>query len=164
MGRETRGRAKPAAPITISDSIFKQPKRIHVRYLAARCVRVMYGLSLDNRGHRECRVPAAPAASCAKLVVHTSVVATGSPEQPGIPRAMVLTAYFVLPGDRLSCHRRCADHPAKLDASVGASGPHDFAVRVSAIRQARCPRPPHPAPNVRDDRDTSLFRDGMAEF
>ena len=26
---------------------------------------------------------------------------------------------------------------AKLDASVGASGPHDFAVRVSAIRQRR---------------------------
>src|SRR5712664_4492464 len=67
MGRETIGRAKPAAPITISDSIFKQPKIIHVRYLAARCVRVMYGLSLDNRGHRECRVPAAPAASRAKL-------------------------------------------------------------------------------------------------
>ncbi len=73
------------------------------------------------------------------------------------------TAYSVLsPVTGLSCHRRCADNPAKLDASVGASGPHGFAVRVSTIRQARCPRPPHPAPNVRDDRDTPLFRDGMA--
>ena len=27
--------------------------------------------------------------------------------------------------------------PRKLDASVGASGPHDFAVRISATRQAR---------------------------
>jgi hypothetical protein len=26
----------------------------------------------------------------------------------------------------------------KLDASVEASGPHDFAVRVSAARQERC--------------------------
>jgi transposase len=28
----------------------------------------------------------------------------------------------------------------------GASGPHDFAVRVSAIRQERHQRPPHPVP------------------
>jgi hypothetical protein len=40
------------------------------------------------------------------------------------------TAYFVLsPVTGLFCHRRFADTPAKLDASVGASGPHDFAVR-----------------------------------
>jgi hypothetical protein len=34
----------------------------------------------------------------------------------------------------------------RLDASTGASGPHDFAVRVSIARQARLSRPPHPAP------------------
>ena len=57
---------------------------------------------------------------------------TGS---PGIPRAMVLTVSFVLsPVTGLVCHR----HPRfrKLDASVGASGPHDFAVRVSTVRRA----------------------------
>jgi len=50
----------------------------------------------------------------------------------------------------------------QLDASVGASGPHDFTVRVSAVRQRTPPRPLHPAPNVRDDRDTPLLwgRDG----
>jgi hypothetical protein len=43
---------------------------------------------------------------------------------------MVLTAYFVLsPVTGLFCHRRLADTSAQLDASVGASGPHDFAVR-----------------------------------
>ena len=47
----------------------------------------------------------------------------------------------------------------QLDAGVEASGPHDFAVRVSTIRQARRPRPPHPAPYVRDDRETPLFRE-----
>jgi hypothetical protein len=36
----------------------------------------------------------------------------------------------------LFCHRRLADHPAKLDASVGASGPHDFAVRLKRVRLA----------------------------
>src|ERR1700735_360056 len=37
----------------------------------------------------------------------------------------------------LSCHHRLADTSATLDASVGASGPHDFAVSNSAIRLAR---------------------------
>ena len=38
---------------------------------------------------------------------HTSVVTTGSPERPGIPRAMVLTAYSALsPVTGLFCHRR----------------------------------------------------------
>jgi hypothetical protein len=62
---------------------------------------------------------------------------------------------------------------ARLDAGVEASGPHDFAVRVSAVRQRaldgsretrpatrfrarRSPRPSHPAPYVRDDRETPL--------
>ena len=45
---------------------------------------------------------------------------------------MVLTAYFALsPVTGLVCHRhrRDAKHHRQLDASVGASGPHDFAVR-----------------------------------
>src|SRR5271169_819089 len=42
------------------------------------------------------------------------------------------------------------------------SGPHDFAVRVSAVRpraeaHPTLPRPPHPASNVRDDRETPLW-------
>ena len=77
-------------------------------------------------------------------------------------------------------------HRRQLDASVGASGPHDFAVRrpspqkpvgglgtspVEALAKADqrrssrdTPRPPHPAPNVRDDRETPLrrARDGGA--
>src|SRR5207302_9247255 len=55
------------------------------------------------------------------------------------PHAMVLTVSFVIsPVIGLSCHRRFA-LAAKLDASVEASGPHDFAVRVSTVRQ-RCLR------------------------
>ena len=58
---------------------------------------------------------------------------TGS---PGIPYAMVLTVSFVLsPVTGLVCHRHLADTSAKLDASVGASGPHDFAVRRRALRR-----------------------------
>ena len=51
----------------------------------------------------------------------------------------------------------------ELDASVGASGPHDFAVRVSAVRQKRI-RIHRIPPHVRDDRDTPLLRDGMARY
>jgi len=34
----------------------------------------------------------------------------------------------------------------ELDASIGASGPHDFAVRIQCSRQEHRQRPPHPAP------------------
>jgi hypothetical protein len=56
-------------------------------------------------------------------------------------------AYFVLsPVTGLFCHRRLRNSFRKLDASVGASGPHDFAVRVGAVRRQplrvhRIPRP-----------------------
>jgi hypothetical protein len=71
---------------------------------------------------------------------------------------MVLTVSFVLSsGTGLSCPRRFVDHPAKLGASVGAPGPHDFAVRGSTFRLRAQPRPPHPASYVRDDRETPLM-------
>jgi hypothetical protein len=47
----------------------------------------------------------------------------------------------------------------KLDASIGASGPHDFAVRFSAVRQKRINVHRIP-PHVRDDREPPLYRVG----
>src|SRR3979409_1181945 len=93
-----------------------------------------------------------PGARCTRSLVckgrkHTSVVATVAPVHPAFPHAMVLTVSFVLsPVIGLGCHRRLADMvlsapgradfaSAKLDASVGASGPHDFAVRSNIVRQ-----------------------------
>ena len=98
---------------------------------------------------------------------------------------MVLTVCFVLsPVIGLFCHRRPADMvlsvpgranktSAGLDASVEASGPHDFAVRSKHLSSARLDRSQaetHPAitsraqrcrvhripPRVHDDRDTPL--------
>src|ERR1700736_6379663 len=60
---------------------------------------------------------------------------------------MVLTVSFVLsPVTGLVCHRHRRNCLRQLDASVGASGPHDFAVRVSTVRQraARVHRIPPP--------------------
>jgi hypothetical protein len=54
----------------------------------------------------------------------------------------------------LSCHHRQRNFFHQLDASVGASGPHDFTVRISAVRPrktknicaASLSRPSHPNP------------------
>jgi hypothetical protein len=78
-----------------------------------------------------------PGAQCArslacKIKKHTSIVTTVTPASPGIPHAMVLTVSFALsPVTGLCCHCHQRKYFRQLDASVGASGPHDFAVRIS---------------------------------
>jgi hypothetical protein len=77
-------------------------------------------------------------ASCAKGRKHTSSHHRFA-GTPGLPCAMVLTVSFALSlVTGLSCHHRLRGVSGllgltspfrKLDASVGASGPHDFAVR-----------------------------------
>jgi hypothetical protein len=127
-------------------------------------------LRLENRGRRESRVPAAPAASRAKVVC-TRVEATGPPETPGLPCAMVLTVSFVLSpvtGLFATVVSAMRKHCRHLNASIGASGPHDFAVRLSIIRPARIRVPDTAASTashsyVRDDREPPLYRGGMAE-
>src|SRR5450631_1529820 len=98
---------------------------------------------------------------------------------------MVLTVYSALsPVTGLFCHRRlrikfCLSPVGptqlrKLDASVGASGPHDFAVRdcisrpragdrsrvfrlaLQSRRTQNAAASTASAPRVRDDRDTPL--------
>src|SRR6266436_4665593 len=60
-----------------------------------------------QRGRGECRMPAAPAASCALVVVESTRVTTSTPESPGIPARNGFTTYFVLsPVTGLFCHRR----------------------------------------------------------
>jgi hypothetical protein len=71
--------------------------------------------------------------------------------------------YFVLsPVTGLFCHRRHVDRSTKLDASVGASGPHDFAVRLSCVRQRAAKASTASRLNVRDDREAPLGEDGTA--
>jgi hypothetical protein len=57
-------------------------------------------------------------------------------KSPGIPARDGVNGFLrALPGDRALLPPSLRELPAKLDASVGASGPHDFAVRVSTFRQ-----------------------------
>jgi hypothetical protein len=81
---------------------------------------------------------------------------------------MVLTVSFALsPVTGLVCHRRLADTgvssllgltspSAMLDASVGASGPRDFAVRKNKRLRQHAPASTASLPYVRDDRETPL--------
>jgi hypothetical protein len=80
-----------------------------------------------------------PGAQCARSracsVESTRVSHRRSPESPGIPARNGFNGYFVLsPVIGLVCHRHLARLLARLDASVEASGPHDFAVRASTVR------------------------------
>jgi hypothetical protein len=102
-----------------------------------------------------------PGARCARSLAcksrkHASKSPQVAPESPGIPRAMVLTvssALSLVTG--LVCHHHRQNCFRQLDAGVGASGPHGFAVRLCAVRyrHIRVHRIP---PRVRDDRETSL--------
>src|SRR6266403_6173137 len=117
---------------------------------------------------------------------HTSVVTTVTPEITRHSPRNGFTAYFALSSaTRLCCHRRLRiwyvktrlglRTSARLDASIGASEPHDFTVREQRLSSAchssahgPC-RPALPSPDiarrcrvhripprVRDDRDTPL--------
>jgi hypothetical protein len=129
------------------DPLARNGGRIRFRALAARCVRVLHEPSLNNEGTGNAGCAMHPQPRVQNKVKHTSVVTTGSPEQSGIPRAMVLTVSFALsPVSRALLPPSPAVCLRQLDTGVRVSGPHDFFVRVSTIRQARCPRPSHPTP------------------
>jgi len=82
-----------------------------------------------NRGRRECRVPAAPAASRAKVKAHER----SHHRFTGASRHSLrggFTAYSALsPVTGLSCHRRLRDTPARL---TPASGRQDHTALPSA--------------------------------
>src|SRR5258706_9368575 len=145
---------------------------------------------IEGVGNAECPLHPQPRV---RSVESTRVFTTVAPDHPAFPHAMVLTAYVVLsPVTGLFCHRRqriwfCLSPVGptelrKLDASVGASGPHDFAVRSNISRQRalcsltdlstrpaitshakRC-RVHRIRPRVRDDRDTPLCGVGCEKF
>src|SRR3954451_23218286 len=119
------------------------------------CVRGVQELSaFPMEGRGECRVPTHPQPRMQSKKAY-ELVTTGKPDDPAFPHAVVLTVSFVIsPVIGLCCHRRFAC--AKLVASVEASGPHDFAVRVQH-RSSKVPNSVHRIPpRVRDDRERPL--------
>src|SRR3954454_10572268 len=138
-----------------------------------------------------------PDARCTRRLVCTFVLVerTRVNEYTGITRHSRTQWFYdllrALLGDRALLPPSPADmaclnpvgptHLRKLDASVGASGPHDFAVRSNIPRPRavdrshvfrlalRSPRAQNAAastasrPAFRDDHDTPLFRGGMGK-
>src|SRR3954453_14330345 len=100
-----------------------------LRSRGAECARVVPEFStFTQEGRGECRVPTHPQPRMQSKKAY-ELVTTGKAGLPGIPARDGFNGFLRdLPGDRASCHRRFAC--AKLDASVEASEPHDFAVRV----------------------------------
>ena len=161
LGESFGARLRNSSRTSSSDSIFKQPGQFSCRTVIAIIPHATSSSRREapealmnlppKRGRGERRVPAAPAASCALVVVERTRATTSTPESPGIPARNGFTAYVVLsPVTGLSCHRRlrikfCLSPVGptqlrKLDASVGASGPHDFAVRDNISRPRACDR------------------------
>jgi hypothetical protein len=119
-----------------------------------------------DRGRREDRVRAAPAISCAKMRIENAHEHTGSAEaiRPSLRNGF--TAYIVLsparPGLFVTVIPKKRELLANLTPAIGASGPHDFAVRFSRARQSQLSRPPRPTPRVVTCA-TPLSSGGMAQ-
>jgi hypothetical protein len=136
-------------PIIIPDSIVKQLADMHPRSRDMICPSLASGFTLlEDRGRREDRVRAAPAIPCAKVANKSAHEHTGSAEavRPSLrnglrliscsPRRDLGLFVTVVPKKR--------ELLANLTPAIGASGPHDFAVRIARPRQLRASRPPHP--------------------
>src|SRR5579863_3030728 len=92
---------------------------------------------------------------------HTSVVTTGSPDSPGVPCAIGFNGFLrALPGERAFLPPLPVQCVSIVASLASASRCQDHTTSPSAmtplVRQHH-PRPSHPAPNVRDDRETPLL-------
>jgi hypothetical protein len=127
------------------------------------------------------------------VLIERTRATTSTPESPDVPARNGFNGFLrALPGDHACLPPSPADKSClspvgptrlrKLDASVGASGPHDFAVRCNisrplAVDRSQAFRQPAlrsrraqnaaastaSALRVRDDRDTPLLWGGMAK-
>src|ERR1700724_3746288 len=122
-------------------------------------------LTLQSEGAGNAGRPMRPIAACAMIVVERTRVSQVTPESPGTPRAMVYGLYRALPGEPGFLATVTPEKLAsqELDTSVGVSGPHDFAVRLSAVRQWHFSVHRIP-PRVRDDREPPLSGTGHREY
>ena len=97
-----------------------------------------------------------------KIKKHTSKSPRSRRNHPAFPAQWFTTYNVIFPVIGLCCHRRLRNYFRQLDASVEASEPHDFAVRLRAVRQRHISVHRIP-PRVRDDRERPCMgRDGGA--
>src|SRR5260221_8331923 len=156
--------------------------------LAAGCARGLHLSFAPMEGVGNAGCPLHPQPRVHFVLVERTRVTTSTPESPGIPARNGFNGLCrALPGDRAllppsSADRFCLSPVGptqlrELDTSVGASGPHDFAVRSNISRQHAGDRSQalrsHCAQNaaastaslpyVCGDHDTPLLWGGMRE-
>src|SRR5450631_2253192 len=107
----------------------------------------LMNLSPHKKGVGNAGCPLHPRPRVRFVVVRSTRVTTSTPESPGIPARNGFNSLCrALPGDRALLPPSSAEQGfvearlgqtklRELDASVGASGPHDFAVRSNISRR-----------------------------
>jgi hypothetical protein len=148
------------------NSNFRQPR--HCKYSFAISPRVSREFLPERRALWYQRAQGMPGARCARSracsVVNTRVSHhghTGTTRHS--PRNGFNGFLRALPGDRALLPPSSADCSANLTPASGRQDHTTSPSAGSAVRLRALPRPSHPAPNVRDDGDTPLFRDGMEQ-
>src|SRR2546421_10040386 len=123
-----------------------------------RCPSFALAVTLEERGRRESRVLSKHPQPRTQTKKRTSVVTTGSPNSPAFPAQWFYGLFCALPGDRALLPPSLADcSPANLTPASGRQDHTALPYARPRSRQQRRSRPSHPAPNVRDDRDTPLL-------
>jgi hypothetical protein len=105
---------------------------------------------------------------CSKKAQASATKST--PQQPAFPAQWFYGLYVISSVTMLGCHRRSSDslRPATL-APASERQDHTTSPSAGCIIRPRkelrliLPRPSHPKPNVRDDRETPLLWTGTAE-
>jgi hypothetical protein len=163
----------------------------HVHALATPSARGV-DKSLAQRGRGERRMPVAPAASCALVMVERTRVTTSTPESPGVPARNGFNGFLrALLGDRallppspcglkvlsspvepneppqdLTPASRRQDHTTSPSASsavvLHAANRSRRAIRPALASHAQHCCVHRTPPRVRDDHDTPLWWGGMA--
>ena len=184
-----RGRSRATRWLLAMTAQFKHAYRPRGA-VRARALEIRSPFANKGAGNAGCPMHPQPRARFSELSMRTSIHSGGTGNIRHSPRSGFNSLWRALPGDRL-CPRHSLDDraslpgwaratPSKLDTSIGVSGPHALAVRISAARLARrhrsriCfalrllvtrttpSRPPHPTTNVRDDREPPLLWGGVA--
>ena len=109
--------------------------------------------SSDQEGAGNAGCPLHPWSACSKKARGRT---TGSAGTTGIPCAMVLRLIRALPGDRALLPPSSADRSADLAPASGRQN-HTTSPSATTSFVHDGPRPSHPAPNVRDDREAPLL-------
>jgi hypothetical protein len=132
-----------------------------------------FALNKEGAGDPQERAQGRPGARCTRGLMCKNARSKNAHEHTGSAEAVRpslrngFTAYLVLsparPGLFVTVISRKREPPKNLTPAIGASGPHDFAVRFSRARQSQLWRPSLPDPRFVTNAHTPLWWDGMAQ-